>query len=66
MHLRERLREMEREKEEEAKRLQELADRQWEKLEKDIHKLKCSEERLKTELKLTQDEAKRRQRLERL
>ena len=59
----ERLREVEREKEEEAKRQQELIDRQREEHLRMIEELKLSEERLKTELKLTQNENKRRRRL---
>lgn len=54
----EHLREVKREKEEEAKRLQELADADREKLEQKIEELKYNEERLRAELKITQDEAK--------
>ena len=54
---------MEREKEEDAKRQQELIDRQREELLGVIEELKLSEERLRTELKLTQNENKRRRRL---
>jgi Ca2+-binding EF-hand superfamily protein/chromosome segregation ATPase len=61
--LSERLREVEREKEEEAKRQQELIDWQREKHQREMEELKLSEERLRTELKLTQDENKRRRRL---
>lgn len=59
-----RLREVEREKEDEAKRLQDLLDRQSEKHQREIEELKCSEERLKMELKLAHDEAKRRDHLQ--
>ena len=54
-----RIREIEHEKEEEAKRLQELIDLQKEKHKREIENLKSKEERLKMELKLTQNEAKR-------
>ena len=54
----ERLREVEREKKEEAKRLQELIDMQKEKYEKEIVDLRRSEEFLKRELKLVREELK--------
>ena len=55
----ERVREVERQKEEEAKRLQELIDLQKERYQKEISNLRYSEERLKRELKFALDEAKR-------
>lgn len=58
MRQNERLREVEREKEEEVKRVQDLADAQREKLEREIEDRKYNEERLKDELKIAQDEAK--------
>ena len=58
--LSERLREVERGKEEEAKRLQDLIDKQKERYQRDIEDMKSTEERLKKELKFTVDEAKRR------
>ena len=58
-HLSERIREIEREKEEEAKRLQELIDLQKEKHNKEIEELKSNEERLKIDLKIIQNETRR-------
>ena len=62
--LNDRLREVEREREDEAKRLQELLDRQSEKHRREVKELKCNEERLKMDLKLAHDEAKRRDHLQ--
>lgn len=49
---------MERERQEEAKRLQEIADKQLDKLRSEVSDLKANELRLKSDLKLTQEEAK--------
>ena len=58
--LSERLREVEREKEEEAKRLQELIDMQNERHCKELEDLRNSEDRLKRELRFAIDEAKQK------
>lgn len=58
--LNERLREVEREKDEEAKRLQELIDMQEEKHQRELEGLRNSEDRLKRELKFAMDEAKKK------
>ena len=58
--LSERLREVEREKEEEAKRLQELIDMQNERHFKELEDLRNSEDRLKRELRFAIDEAKQK------
>ena len=55
---------MEREKQEEAKSLQEMADQQRDGLKRQIQELKASEERLKMELKLAKEEAKKISKLE--
>ena len=49
---------MERERQEEAKRLQEIADKQLDELRREVSDLKANELRLKSDLKLTQVEAK--------
>ena len=58
--LSDRLREVEREKEEEAKRLQDLIDMQKERHRRELEGLRKSEERLKIELKFVLDEAKQK------
>ena len=63
--LNERLREVEHEREEEAKRLQELIDIERQRHQREIEELKHSEEKLRAELKLAHDEAKKRNHLER-
>lgn len=54
------MREVEREKEEEAKHLQELMDVQKEKYKREIEELKLREDELKNELKIKVSEANKR------